>query len=367
MALVDPTLGYTWWDRTNDFNDTANAGGTGGNTVPTKPFALMSYGGKSYLGAIHNTSWTYDATSKTYSMTRSAVATVVDISSLSNWGVFKRLTKITAGADLAATRTLVGAAPGSYAVTAANDVVVRLETDAVVSDATVRVVLSNDAFKPGAVSAYVSDFNFVGGVNGVVNATATATRNLAFDGCSAGFGGIDLGAKANSWGFNNSTGLIVLRKCSAASGQNDLFNFHQTAGSVNALMIDCSGIDAGRAGSSPVSLSNQIVTAHENVRLLTINTDGSYSSGGCVRSIGTSQHWDLGSTYSYDRGDVRYAGGSVNSIGVGMNESTKYWGDSITVQGCMNTFYAESGAQIYLRAPIEIGGVRAGAGLITSY
>ncbi|MFG1302738.1 hypothetical protein V5F34_01170 [Xanthobacter autotrophicus] len=369
MASADPDLGYTWWDRSNDFNDTAGTGGAQ-NANPSKPFALMGYGGTSYMGAIPNLTWTYDATSKTYNVTRSLVTAVVDISSYNRWGVFKRLTRITAGADLAATRTLVGAVPGSYALTAANDLVVRLENDVVVSDATVRVALGTvDALKLGTVSCYISGFGFVGGTQaGVVNGTAVATRNIVMEDCDASFAGIDGGnGGRNNFAFDNMTGLVVLRRCKGASAHADIFNWHNVSGVLHGLMIDCEGVDAGRAGASPVNLSNQIVTAHENMKLITLNTIGAFASGGSVRNINASQHWDLGSIYTSDRGDTRYSGGTQVSSGVVMNDTAKYWGDSITVRGCQQTFYATSLSEIRLRNPVELGGARAGSGLISSY
>lgn len=369
MAMVDPDLGYTLWDRNNDLNDTGGSGGTQ-NTAPTKPYALMSYGGVSYMGAVPNLVWTYDAASKTYSVTRALVTAVADFSTYNRWGVFKRLPKIAAGTDLAATRPLVGAAPGSYALTAANDLVVRLENDAVVSDQTVRVMLGTvDALKFGAVSCYVSGFALVGGTQaGVVNGTQAATRNIVMEDCDASFAGIDAGnGGRNNFAFDNMTGLVVLRRCKGASAHADIFNWHNVSGVLHGLMIDCEGIDAGRAGATPVNLSNQIVTAHEKAKLISFNTRGLYASGGLVRNINESEHLDLGSEYGFDRGDVRYAGGTQVSTGVVMNDTAKYWGDCITVRGCQQTFYATSAAEIRLRDPIEIGGVRGGSGLITKY
>lgn len=369
MAMVDPDLGYTLWDRNNDLNDTGGAGGAQG-TAPSKPYALMSYGGVSYMGAVPNLTWTYDAASKTYNVTRSLVTAVADFSAYNRWGVFKRLPKITAGSDLTATRILVGAAPGSYALTAANDLVVRLENDAIVSDQTVRVMLgAADALKFGAVSCYISGFALVGGTQaGVVNGTQAATRNVVMDDCDASFAGIDGGnGGRNNFAFDNMTGLVVLRRCRGVSAHADIFNWHSVTGTMHGLMIDCEGIDAGRAGANPVNLSNQIVTAHEKVKLVSLNTRGLCASGALVRNINDSEHLDLGSEYGFDRGDVRYAGGTQVSTGVAVNDNAKYWGDCITIRGCQQTFYATSAAEIRLRDPIEIGGVRGGSGLITKY
>lgn len=361
---ADPNAGFTWWDRANDFNDTGAAGGGGaGGVAPTKPFAMLSSGGVNYMGAVINgLAWTLDATSKTYSATRSAVATVIDISSFNRWGIFKRLTKIAAGADLAATRTLVGAAPGSYAVTAANEVVIRLEADAAVSDTTVRVILNTvDALKLGAVHAYISGFGLAGStLVGAVSANVAATRNVVMEDCDASFAGQDGGVGKNNYAIDNMTGLFAMRRCTGGGALADVFNFHGVVGQGYGLMIDCKGVDAGHDGASPVNLSNQIVTLHEAFKLISLNTDGTFSSGGCVRNINSSQHWDLGSSYGYDRGDIRFSGGTQISTGIVMNDTAEYWGDCITVRGCQQSFYATAAAKIHLRDPIEMGGVRAG-------
>ncbi|MFG1332010.1 hypothetical protein V5F41_12255 [Xanthobacter autotrophicus] len=370
MAMADPDLGYTLWDRNNDLNDTGGSGGSQ-NTAPTKPYALMSCGGVSYMGAVPNLTWTYDAASKTYNATRSLVTAVADFSAYNRWGIFERLPKLAVGsADLAATRLLVGAAPGSYALTTANDLVVRLSNDAVVSDKTVRVMLGTvDALKLGTVSCYISGFTLVGGTQvGVVNGAQSATRNVVMDDCEADFAGIDGGnGGRNNFAFDNLTGLVVLRRCKSASSHADNYNWHMQSGAMYGLMIDCEGIDAGRAGASPVNTSNQFVTAHEKAKLISFNSRGLLASGGLVRNINESEHWDLGSEYVFDRGDTRYAGGTQVSTGVVMNDTAKYWGDCITVRGCQQTFYATSAAEIRLRDPIEIGGVRGGSGLITKY
>lgn len=371
MAMANADTGIIWWDRANDFNDNGAAGGgTAGGVAPTKPFALMSWGGQSYMGNVVNSlAWTYDSTSKTYSATRSSVACVIDISQYNRWGIYKRLSKITAGADLAATRTLVGAAPGSYALTASNELVIRLDNDAAVSDTTVRVVLNTvDALKLGAVSAYISGFSLLGStLTGAVNAASAATRNIVMEDCDASFAGQDGGTARNNYAVDNLTGLAILRRCKGAAALADVFNWHAVSGNGHGLMIDCEGVDAGHDGASPVNLSNQIVTLHETFKLISLNTKGSFASGGCVRNINTSQHWDLGSEYAFDRGDVRFSGGTQISSGVVMNDTAEYWGDCITVRGCQQTFYATASAKIHLRDAVEMGGKRGGSGVIDIY
>jgi hypothetical protein len=365
LALADPTLGYTWWDRNNDFNDTAGAGGGGDtNAAPSKPVALMSYGGPSYMGPIIiGLTWVFDATSKTYSASRSAVACVIDVTGLSRFGAFKRLTRIAGGADLAATRTAIqtDGRTGIYAVSTANDLVIRLDNDTVVNDTNVKVGLTGLGLKTGTPDFYASGFGFVGGgSNGAFNNGVSATHNVVLEDCDASFGGADLGAGFNSYSDDNMTGLMAMRRCTGFSSGSDIFNAHGATGQLHKLLIDCAGQDAGHDGSSPVSLSNQIVTIHDNVRLISLITQGRWSSGSCVRNIDTSQHWDLGSEYGYDRGDTRFSGGAITPTGVKIDNNAKYWGDSITIRGCQYTFQATSSGQILLRDPIEMGGVRSG-------
>jgi hypothetical protein len=134
-------------------------------------------------------------------------------------------------------------------------------------------------------------------------------------------------------------------------------------------MIDCWGIDAGSPGASPVSYANQIVAAGDMVKLISLNTQGSYSAGACVGGSAASHHWDLGSMYAYDRGDLWLGpDGAIPSTGVRLEGDARYWGQDITVGGCAISFHASSkNAQIALRSPTEIGGRRRGPGSIGEY
>lgn len=355
--------GLVFAGRTLDFNDTANTSGGGVAVQPTKPFALISYGGRTIMGSFFTLSWSYDAASLTYSVSRSNVAGIVDVSSYDRWGVYKRLRKIAAGADLAATRTLVAASPGSYAQLPDNTVVVRLENDVPVSDATTKVIaVGVDAFRTGAVDCYASGFSFwgAGASVGAVDATTSqGTRNIVLEDCDASFSGIDGGTARSAYRFDRTTGIVALRGCTGTGSLADIYSFNETSSQLHALMIDCSGLDAGRAGSSPAQQSNQIVTCHNTAKLISLNTRGVLSAGGVVRNIDSSEHWDLGSDYGSDRGD-RHFGGLVDSCGVQINSTAKYWGDCITTRGVMNSFYKDANATLLVRDPIEMGGRRVG-------
>ena len=135
------------------------------------------------------------------------------------------------------------------------------------------------------------------------------------------------------------------------------------------MMIDCWGVDAGYPGADPISYANHIVSVRDAARLISLNTRGSYSAGGCVGGSGRSQHWDLGSIYAYDRGNF-WSGpdGTVPPTGVQISDRAKYFGHDITVAGCATSFHAYSkSACINLRSPVEIGGRREGPGSIGDY
>lgn len=85
-----------------------------------------------------------------------------------------------------------------------------------------------------------------------------------------------------------------------------------------------------------------------------------------MRNINASEHWDLGSEYADDRGDLRFGGTQV-SAAVVVNDTARYWGDCVTCRGCLQSFYATAGAEIRLREPVEMGGQRGGSGVISDY
>lgn len=368
---VNSATGIQFLDRRYDFLNQSGSGGQAAFETPSKPMAFISVGGYTYMGNFANLTWTYDATSRTYSATRSAVAQAIDISGLNRFGYFKSITKIAYTTDDTTTRAAVGAAPGSYAInTGTNLVIVRLENDAPVSDATVKLVLNNDALRLGVYDFYADSVGLLGGIaNGTFNAISAATRSIVLENIEACFAGTDGGAGKNGFSFDNMTGFVGLRNCRAGSNMADAFNFHVTSGNLHALLIDCDAYDAGHIGSSPATLSCQAYTSHETAKIMKMNCRGRVAAGGLTRNIAFSQEWDLGSIYESDRGDLNRSGGGVVPTGVSIEDNAKYWGDCVTIKGgVQRSFYATANAEIHLRNPIEAAGtVHAGTGLIDTY
>jgi hypothetical protein len=365
VVIVNPITGLLFFDRTKDFNDTANTSGTGGSTTTDIPFGIIVEGGR-FQNSPRRTglTWTLaDAGSVTYSATAASTGGVINITEYSSLGIRLQSVKVL---DLAA---VIAATTDAWAQVGST-IYVKLINGKIPSDSTVVVYTTALGFGFGTGDVYLSGVDIYGGGSGfgAISGGASASRNIVLEDCSVISPGSMGGVAKNAYGFDNNNGFIGLNRCSGSDSLADIFNIHNTNGNgrTHVFMLDCSGTAAGQTGASPVTLSNQIVTCHEDVNLISLNTTGIQASGGCVRNIGGSHHWDLGSTYKSDRGDL-WLGGVQQSAAVIINDTSEYWGESVTVAGCSTTFLTSSLAKTHLKNCREIGGNRGGVGVIDSY
>ena len=375
--MPDPATGLMFLDQPSRVDNTAEAGAEALSGTCDRPFGLICHGGRLIMGPRQRLSFSpanEEADTWVGTSASGDVAAIYNLAQLGPFGVQSRIAKITAGvSDDTTAQAAVAAAPGdawAQAFGSAN-VYVRLASGQMPSDETVLVVQACHALRLGTADVYLAGLELIGGTagSGAVDVRGAAARTLVFEDVGAWGQGATDGPAQPAVGIDDMTGLAVFHRCYGYNSLGSIFSLRNTGGEVHALMIDCWGIDAGYPGASPASYANQIVAAGDMVRLISLNTQGSYSAGACVGGSGNSQHWDLGSMYAYDRGDLWLGpDGAIPSTGVRLEADARYWGQDITVGGCEISFHASSNnAQIALRNPIEIGGRRQGPGTIGEY
>jgi hypothetical protein len=375
--VADPETGLIFLDHARSFNDPAASGAATVSSASNRPFALIAHGGRLIMGPTQQLFYaSADSATNTWVNTVPSkdVAAIYNVAEVGPLGVQTRVPKITAGVTNDATaRAAVGAAPGdAWAQASGSDkFYVRLGSGRIVSSSTVLIAQAAHALRLGSADVYLSGVELIGGSagGGAIDAASEVNRTLVFEDVGAWGQGAGGGLAQSAFGIADMTGLAVFHRCYGYNSLGDIFSLRSSDTPLHALMIDCWGIDAGHAGANPIRYSNQIVAADDTVRLISLNTQGSYSAGGCVRGSGSSQHWDLGSIYAYDRGD-EWLGpeGVTPSTAVRIEGSARYWGQEITVGGCAVSFHASSkDAQIGLRSPVDIGGRREGPGIVGDY
>jgi len=375
--MPDPATGLMFLDQARGLNNTAETDPAALSDTCNRPFALICHGGRLVMGPRQQLSFS-PASEETNTWVGASVsgdiAAVYNIGELGPFGVQSRIEKITGGvSDDSAAEAAVAAAPGDAWAQAPGslNVYVRLASGQIPSNATVLVAQTSHALRLGTADVYLAGVELIGGSvgGGGVDVRGAAARTLVFEDVGAWGQGATDGAAQPAFGIDGMTGLAVFHRCYGYNSLGSIFSLRNPAGEAHALMIDCWGIDAGYPGASPASYANQIVAAGDMVRLISLNMRGSYSAGACVGGSGNSQHWDLGSIYAYDRGDLWLGpDGAIPSTGVRLEGHARYWGQDITVGGCATSFHASSkNARIALRSPIEIGGRRKGPGIIGEY
>ena len=364
-VVPDPSTGLIFLDREGDFNDSANLSGKGSGQTSDRPFALACHGGRLVMGPCALFSYTLaDTASNTWSANTggSEVAAIYNVSGPGPFGVYARIPRMLNGvANDATALAAVQSAPGDAWAQAPGSglLYVRLGNGTQVSNSSISVANNAYGLRLGSGDVYLSGIELVGGCigSGAVDASRVASRTLVFEDVGAWGAGAAGREAIPAFGLDNMTGLAVLHRCYGYDALGDIFNFKGSEGQLHTLMIDCWGIDAGHAGAIPISYGNSVVHASDTARLITLNTQASYSAGGCTRVSGDAQQWDLGSIYAYDRGDQWLGNeGIAPPTGVRVDDDARYWGQDITVAGCEVSFTAKTSASIRLRSAIEIGG-----------
>lgn len=172
---------------------------------------------------------------------------------------------------------------------------------------------------------------------------------------------------SNSFGFDSINGLVWLERCSGISSSIDVFNFHNVQGAdMVSVLLNCEG---SGAGLQVASQSNNIVTAHENCRLISAGGRYTDASGGTIRNINTSKTLSVADYLQGDKGDL-FQGGTLLPCEMRTDNTAKIWGlDPIIVPLRENHYgiYATSGSQVLLRGSNFVRGLSGGAGAIGAW
>lgn len=253
----------------------------------------------------------------TYSLTRSAVARVLNTVTLDVNGDYTEYPKVADAATCDATRpSWAQVGTTLYINTIGNVAPTTSDT---------RVLLQSTPNFANAVtskSVYFENINFIGGQAGAVSMGNIATMNLGAKNCSAKFGGSTVDA-ANGWRLDNITGIASLQNCVGSCNESDGINSHWTPGGtpgLYTLTINCIGRNNGR---DTVTSCNGL-TSHDGIISIDVNGEYYGNFGANVIPILSCQMFGLG-IYSHDsQGDVSHGGVTVPTDYQTQNTATMY-------------------------------------------
>lgn len=326
------------YPRANGFTN------SGPMVIPTQPVAYRAVGGRVTCWAGGDLGWpaSPDGTyGNCYAVARSNVTAVLDLAHPNSFGEPGELARVADAASCNATA-------GSWAQVGGTLYVHRAD-GAAPTNANSRVLLVVDAFALDgtAQSVYLEGFDFQGGANGGVVVQGVATRSLVFVDCSARYAG---GPSHLYDGFRifDTTGLVVLVRCIAASNAKDGFNFHWGQGgtpSLHHLTVDCRAYGNGRYDSQ----SNNGLTSHDG--LVGIDVSGLYHDnfGGNVVSNGESRLWCLGTEARDSLGDGP-RGGAVAPVDFNTQETAMFWLERTRSSGSARSLVASDASTLWVRA-----------------
>ena len=347
------------YPRTNSF---------GGGVGASVDIAFIASGGTVVSGTFDQyANPSTDATyANCYSWTVANVARVFDIST--NPGVgYREMLKV-------GSREICNSTPGSWhhtgstlyvhragvgAVTNANTRVYRPSSNCFLCTNRVSIyfggIITSDRFileggQQGCISYNVS--SALSGVQSIVAKNVTLIAP----------GDYSVATTAVCLRINSLNGLAAFFNVAAFGAMTDGINVHNDANDqaeVRVLTVNCYGRDFGRAGNT----SCNAYTLHEDVSAVDVCGDYAEAHGGCVRNIGTSTLWMVGTNVGADLGD-----GVTIPAGVMADVNAKIWADGVENTQPANalSWYSSSGAFVYRRA-CSPSRNDAGFGVISEY
>lgn len=360
-----------------------NFTGTGGTTFPSVNIAFYAYNGRVVCAASEtdeNLSWVADGTySWVSSGTRSNALRIVDIKQRDRMGHYVELQKV---ADLATcSRT-----PNSWAQVSGTIKVNRAD-GVLASSANTRVYMSVPNFQHqyqkqcGFLFSGVTDadgFDFEGGLNGCVIQAYNALSQVpaqkgmtAFKNSSFRYAGGLGGTEQNNVSFQSFHGLAAFQGCDSSKASADGYNPHNTFGGtigskLSMLLINCTGFDNGRGSS----ISNNGVTGHEDVNLVSLCCDFRENWGSTAHFIDNSQALLVGGNCGGSLGDV-IDGGAGESCELRAGNNSQLIARLVLVNPgapSANAARVEGAGQILLRDCVLRGTSRVyGSGSISYY
>lgn len=322
-------------------------------TLPTVPIAFVASGGIVTTGAYDKGyTWAADGTyAWVYSTARSSAYAVYDPSRRDRFGNFVMLVKVSSLA-------ICSRIPGSW-YTDNTSVWVHSYDESQPTDTTVRVyvTVAMGAFAFGSAPKDIF-FDRETATDGwdlqgaCLSFTATAydsvDRLIGMRGVSAKYGpNGGTGVFLNNFSVENWRGLAWIEECYSARAASDSFNFHNTLNTqqLYAAVINCKAVDCGVFGTG----SNNHLTAHENVKGISVGNDFDFAQGGTLRNINTSKWLSHGDRIRNDRGDGN-VGGTLQPTEVQCDNTAEIWLSECLVEAANGGYaFNNSGAGLHLR------------------
>lgn len=347
----------TAFGRQHAFGDPSAIGGTA-NRRPTKHVRLVGVGGPVPMGSFDandsiSYTWVVDGTDPAvYTCTRSASNRVYDMTVKDAKGKPFRYRRV---ADIAAVRASKG---GTFCVTGSSVSVKRFDGTKP-THANAIILLDVTGFRtPSAYDLVMENFELWGGAQGCFedNYDGLQTCDRVLKNVDL-IDGAQVGAGRNTLTVADRTGLFYMENVRSFYGPKDAFNFNSASGDQYVLSVNCRAMGMGEGTNA----SCNAYTLHDDVVAIDIEGDYYDSHGGCVRNIGTTQMWALGTKSGPDNGDILLGGSTVPTC-FQMEVSAKLWAQDTEARGGGRSYIPSTGTTIYGRRVKDGGGVRTPAG-----
>lgn len=207
---------------------------------------------------------------------------------------------------------------------------------------------ANGGIPDADMTACVSGVDFTGGATWRNQSAATAIRDRTLLADAASFQG---GGGAGGTDWNGGAGLGVFNKCLVANQDFDGFNHHGSTSlgvSPDIFEIDCVGRDCGLTSGS-----NQMSTAHEAVRVCTINADYQGARDTTIQDIHDAKRLVIAGRL----------GRPKNPVGknIGLSNNAQAWLDGLALDDNPNSQYSGGASTVELNftnmpAPTQAAG-----------
>lgn len=355
------------YDRSIDFLGT----GAGGPFYPSRPIAVVGYGGVAPLIGpfILNVPWAPDGAG--FSATRASYARCTNKLSKDSYGKERPFTWF-------ATKAAALASTGVDAVffdTATNLLTIKRADGATPSDANTRVLVEANSCSPGPMPFYAQGIDWIGGQSGCLQRNNnTASTPIVLEDCALLVPGVDTKDLGNA-AATDYPGLLALVRCHFGFTRRDAVSpngVNCTADNRHHLLVI--GCTASAIGDR--QLSCNVTTGHGNdvatasggtgfgIRLIEVGTNGYLSAGGARRFIGRTKAAICGGLTDGDRGDVAF-GGTTPSMAVASEDYAEVYVYEHSIRRCEIALSVTANAKLFVHAPVLGGGRVVANGTLT--
>lgn len=341
---------------------------TTGNLYPSKPTAVIGYGGEVIISTTASTlNWTLDS-GASYKVIRSNVARIISRVSLDarGNGIPFAMYASKAAYDAAVGDAYYLDTSGSSSGGTANTLYAKHGDGRVLSGATVRVMLNAAACRPGNQHFYTSGVTWMGGIAAVLQKNdALTTMNIGAERCNFLYPGPD-GGLSGAGCRADINGIMAINECLAGYMLNDAYSATGDYGNgdTHALIMSCEGYEIGAVPA----LSCNMTTGHKNTTSIVTNPIGTKSAGGAHRYVDDARAFILGGRTSNDRGDGMSGGGTPSSA-LNAGNTAEIYAIEHSIDRCLHAMITYETGKIFYR-DVETGGgliTQAAAGSIVTF